>query len=194
MKKFKILAFATLLLTGYGATAQAALVDLIFTPASCVPGNCWTQDNNPGNLSTSDIETLVGTTSTLTSLYKQNVGDGFDTGTFATSYETFFDNTPGDPSNAVIQLLAGQTPITCEECYLLVKDGSQAPSLYVFAISGVGMINKITMLNFWPGNGSISHVEIMGAPGVSEIPVPAAVWLFGTALIGFAGMARRRKV
>jgi len=28
----------------------------------------------------------------------------------------------------------------------------------------------------------------------SAIPVPAAVWLFGTALIGFAGMSRRRKV
>jgi predicted extracellular nuclease len=29
---------------------------------------------------------------------------------------------------------------------------------------------------------------------VSAVPVPAAVWLFGTALIGFVGMSRRRKV
>jgi hypothetical protein len=29
---------------------------------------------------------------------------------------------------------------------------------------------------------------------VSPVPVPAAVWLFGTALIGFVGMSRRRKV
>jgi hypothetical protein len=28
----------------------------------------------------------------------------------------------------------------------------------------------------------------------SAVPVPAAVWLFGTALIGFIGMSRRRKV
>jgi hypothetical protein len=28
----------------------------------------------------------------------------------------------------------------------------------------------------------------------SAVPVPAAVWLFGTALIGFVGMSRRRKV
>ena len=28
----------------------------------------------------------------------------------------------------------------------------------------------------------------------SPVPVPAAVWLFGTALIGFVGMSRRRKV
>ncbi len=29
---------------------------------------------------------------------------------------------------------------------------------------------------------------------VATVPVPAAVWLFGTALIGFVGMSRRRKV
>ena len=29
---------------------------------------------------------------------------------------------------------------------------------------------------------------------VSPVPVPAAVWLFGTALLGFVGMSRRRKV
>jgi hypothetical protein len=31
-------------------------------------------------------------------------------------------------------------------------------------------------------------------PPTSEVPVPAAVWLFGTALIGFIGISRRRKV
>ena len=29
---------------------------------------------------------------------------------------------------------------------------------------------------------------------IPAVPVPAAVWLFGTALIGFVGMSRRRKV
>jgi hypothetical protein len=32
------------------------------------------------------------------------------------------------------------------------------------------------------------------SPSVSAVPVPAAVWLFGTALIGFVGMSRRRKI
>ena len=35
---------------------------------------------------------------------------------------------------------------------------------------------------------------ISSAPPVNPVPVPAAVWLFGTALIGFVGMSRRRKV
>jgi hypothetical protein len=29
---------------------------------------------------------------------------------------------------------------------------------------------------------------------VSPVPVPAAVWLFGTALIGFVGMSRKTSV
>lgn len=39
----------------------------------------------------------------------------------------------------------------------------------------------------WTGTGSITQ----GAP--AEVPVPAAVWLFGSGLVGLAGIARRRK-
>ena len=40
---------------------------------------------------------------------------------------------------------------------------------------------------------SYSHWTGYGDP-VSPIPVPAAVWLFGTALIGFIGISRRTKI
>lgn len=200
MQKLRLLALATLLFAGYGASAQAALVDIELSPADCNVGvNCWTS-NDPSNPSTSDIETLVGTSSTLISLYKQDVGAASDSGTFAGSYETTFSNTSTDPEDALIELVSGQDPIVCGECYLLVKDGNQTPSLYVFDLSAIDdMIESITLTDFWAaigedkGQGAISHVEIMG-PRISEVPVPAAVWLFGTALLGFAGMARRTKV
>lgn len=38
---------------------------------------------------------------------------------------------------------------------------------------------------------TITH-SIAGAAVVSEIPLPAAAWLFGTGLVGLAGVARRR--
>ena len=42
--------------------------------------------------------------------------------------------------------------------------------------------------------GGFNAAFNLSAPGlVSEVPVPAAVWLFGSGLIGLAGIARRRK-
>jgi hypothetical protein len=38
------------------------------------------------------------------------------------------------------------------------------------------------------------YARELQTPSLSPVPVPAAVWLFGTALIGFVGMSRRRKV
>jgi hypothetical protein len=56
----------------------------------------------------------------------------------------------------------------------------------------------------WGGPGALisdGDNEINGVLGldsnftpIPSVPVPAAVWLFGTALIGFVGMSRRRKV
>jgi hypothetical protein len=188
MNRIKLLTLASLLLCGYGVTAQAALVDIALTPADCTIGVCWTANPN-SNPSLSDIETLVGTTD-LTSLYKQDVGKKNDAGPYAKSYTTIFNNSSTDPADALIQLITGKDPITCGECYLLVKGGNQEPSLYVFALTGE--INSITLTEFWPAQGAISHLEIVG--GISPVPVPASVWLFGTALIGFIGLSRRTKV
>ena len=56
----------------------------------------------------------------------------------------------------------------------------------------------------WGGPGALisdGDNEINGVLGLAAdftppnpVPVPAAVWLFGTALIGFVGVARKRKI
>ena len=38
---------------------------------------------------------------------------------------------------------------------------------------------------------ALDNVSVMS---VNAVPIPAAVWLFGTALIGFIGMSRRTKI
>ncbi len=43
-------------------------------------------------------------------------------------------------------------------------------------------------------NPLMGHGEIILSINVSAVPVPAAVWLFGTALIGFVGMSRRTSI
>ena len=40
----------------------------------------------------------------------------------------------------------------------------------------------------------IAFITCVDPDSIPEVPVPAAIWLFGTALIGFIGLSRRRKV
>ena len=60
------------------------------------------------------------------------------------------------------------------------------------------VFNSLTWEPIFPGGGnvgfgfSMDNVEAFSAP--NPIPVPAAFWLFGTALIGFVGFSRRRKL
>jgi len=70
--------------------------------------------------------------------------------------------------------------------------GGQLPGRYFF----LNLISPGTITIEFDQNGQtsggFSHYTEFGR--VSAVPVPAAVWLFGTALIGFIGMARRTKV
>ncbi len=66
---------------------------------------------------------------------------------------------------------------------------------------GVGiLLNNSQETNLLAGNWYVNvHTlnfgggEIRGQVMASVVPVPAAVWLFGTALIGLVGFSRRRK-
>ena len=67
----------------------------------------------------------------------------------------------------------------------LYEPGSDAGSI------GTWSANSVTNSSGQVQN--LSHFSIYTS-GVSPVPVPAAVWLFGTALIGFIGFSRRTKV
>lgn len=122
----------------------------------------------------------------LTLVYKQDVGAASDSGQFASSYSTTFFNTPSDPSDAKISFISGPY-LDADDIYLLVKDGNNNPSGYLFDISGWNGTDYIVLKNFWPAQGAISHVSLY-ARGVPD--GGTTLMLLGIALVCL-GAARR---
>ena len=62
----------------------------------------------------------------------------------------------------------------------------------------VGLFEQVVRINLYGENasgfhGKLGSVELTLRADVQAVPVPAAVWLFGSALAGIAGLSRRRK-
>jgi hypothetical protein len=84
--------------------------------------------------------------------------------------------------------------------FLVVEDGVQIiePNVVSLGIDsevfGVGADNLCPAVDI--GNGCYDyHVEaFINVAEIPEVPVPAALWLFGSGLLGLAGIARKKEV
>ena len=61
----------------------------------------------------------------------------------------------------------------------------------------VGLFEQVVRINLFGENvsgfqGSLGSFELSLRADVQAVPVPAAVWLFGSALAGIAGLRRRK--
>ena len=81
----------------------------------------------------------------------------------------------------------------------LVTFGDNSTSLYQLASIGFfGLTSDLGIQNIYFGlggerttNGSFA-IDNLSISAVSTVPVPAAAWLFGSALLGFFGFSRRK--
>jgi len=141
-------------------------------------------------------------------------------GILQNSYMTAFDFAINDMSDgytgATISYQGGPAVDCSSDCFLVIKDGNHQPAAYLFNLAlgwdplgangGQPVANGIpawdglmdlSLANFWNDvGGSISYIAIYGKIDgtISAVPAPAAFWLFGTALLGFIGIARSTRV
>ena len=185
MKQVAVVCGVAILSLCAAGRADAAPLELSPADTTC------TDDGNANLSKESDILPILascfGATSPLSLLYKAGVGDS-DEGTFASSYNTIFSNTPNDPADATI-LNVADPHMGCFACYLVVKGGNADPSLYAFNITSWNGLDPIELTDFWPDRGAISNVAIWGR--AASLPEPGTLVLFSAAL-GLASLTRRR--
>lgn len=179
-----------------GAMAGPAQATIVLNPSSpgMIGANLGAANCEPGCIYTTfGLTNAPGSEDDLVLYYKADVG-GSDSGTFAASYLTTFANTATDPEDALIQYISGAS-IDCPECYLAIKDGNQNPSYYFYDLAAWDGTETISLQDFWPQQGAISHISIWGREdgggGQQEIPEPATLALVGLGLLA-AGSLRRR--
>ena len=120
------------------------------------------------------------------------IGSGFDwiSDDFATLYYENQSTTAGSKSLFISNGLDVNKSSTLS--FML----NQGDTFYILASIGARSVDGFVdgwntlSLDFKNDQGLVAA----SAPQISAVPVPAAAWLFGTALLGFVGVGKRKKV
>ena len=111
------------------------------------------------------------------------------------SFDWLFDIAPDPCCSAVTVYNNGRSILLHEDDFPPVPPGSTAESILVAGSYSMSVLaGDIIGFGVWSENSCCGGNELwitnFSAP--SAAPIPAAIWLFGTALIGFIAVSRRR--
>ncbi|MCK5262527.1 MAG: hypothetical protein KAJ92_02525 [Gammaproteobacteria bacterium] len=182
MKKIKILFIATLLFSSY---LNAATITWDTVNSSSfggdifnlnVVGTGFASNVDGGGVDLSFDSSVVNVLSvTIDELVWDFGGAGINTGTI--------DNVAGTVNGIMVNALSA------------VTGDFTVATIQFQTIAGFGSTSGLTLteyaLNPWASGGSAINPTFVGG-NVSVVPVPAAVWLFGSGLIGLIVTARRK--
>ncbi len=191
MKNYLLVLAMVFLLIGSASAAPFIQIgdDMLWDVSTqlILNGDYWMIYDHPSNPKPEEISGWVNGGETLVEVYKQDVG-GSESGLYALYYTANINEEGG----TIVWDGPNWIDVNGTSAYLIVKDGNAVPSIYIFDLSGLGWDGRdtISLADFWPTNGGISHVSIYDPP--TTIPEPATMFLLGSGLIGLAGMIRQR--
>lgn len=198
IKKISIVAFALLAFGGLSAQAQATLIS--FNPVS--------QSVNLGEIATVDLRVSglgddiltafdlnIGFDNSILDLQSFTLGTGLDTfglgslggatdfgsglvNVFEVSFDLDQDLKDFQPNDFVLGTFTFST----------LSIGTSALDISVNALAGEFVFDPA--LGFEVASALEANLQ---SGSISVVPVPAAIWLFGSALIGLVGSSRLRK-
>lgn len=149
------------------AVALLAAGSLTFNASALIvgPGSPVVTGDDNSNLSDAQITSLLSSYSVgpLSAVYQQLL-NGAESGSHAGSYTTTFANSPTEPQDADIAFDGGLSLAGFTDLWLYVKDGTSRPAYYLIDLKSLGWDGESTLQlrGFWPNDGSITQVRILG--------------------------------
>lgn len=133
------------------------------------------------------------------------IGDGIAQ-SFATIVGTTYDvifglSSENDNGNQTLTVTAGETSLNY---FLAVSNEGAFQKAFTTQNFSFIALDLFTTLSFihTEGQGGLNDAMIDNVivearaenPGLNEVPLPGAIWLFGSALLGFAGFNRKKSI
>ena len=181
MKKIKLLFIATLLFSSYlnaatitwNSASNGVLENDIFSLD--VVGQGFVSNVDGGGIDLSFDSSVLNVLSVTIDEVVWDLGVGISTGTI--------DNVAGTVNGIAVNAWGD------------VTGDFTVATIQFQAIGGLWSTSGLTLteyaLNPWASDGSAINPDYING-SVSIVPVPAAVWLFGSGLLGLLGFARRK--
>ena len=157
---------------GGTATTNAAGAYNYLTTAAAGSEALIGTETNLGIYQWNAVDTYLTNVNASLSAANSATFTGADAGFFSSAYDTWFNNSPMNAAGSMGDSLA---------FYHASNSGSTTG-----LVTKNSPIDVSTYAGTWTlaANGDLSY---------SAVPVPAAVWLLGSALVGMVGVARRRE-